>query len=58
MIDRLVVDKIVDAVGLVPGFLAQIIRPIQNGLVQHYAFVMLLGLAAGMVWMLQSLTGR
>jgi hypothetical protein len=44
-------------VALIPGFFAAILRPIQNGLVQHYAFVMLLGLAAGMVWLLQSLTG-
>ncbi len=57
IVDRLVIDKIVDGVALVPGFFAAIIRPIQNGLVQHYAYVMLLGLAVSMVWMLQSLTG-
>lgn len=57
LFDRMVIDQIVDGVALIPGFVASIIRPIQNGLVQHYAFVMLLGLAAGMVWMLQSLTG-
>jgi len=57
IIDRLVIDKIVDGVALVPAFLASILRPIQNGLVQHYAFVMLLGLAASLVWMLQALAG-
>ncbi len=55
--DRMIIDKIVDGVALIPGVVGSILRPIQNGLVQHYAFVMLLGLAAGMVWMLQSLTG-
>lgn len=55
--DRMIVDKIVDGVALIPGFFAAMLRPIQNGLVQHYAFVMLLGLAASLVWMLQSLTG-
>ncbi len=57
MFDRMVIDQIVDGVALIPGIVGSILRPIQNGLVQHYAFVMLLGLAAGMVWMLQSLTG-
>lgn len=55
--DRMVIDQIVDGVAKIPGVFGSILRPVQNGLVQHYAYVMLLGLAAGMVWMLQSLTG-
>lgn len=55
--DRCVIDKLVDGVALVPGFLAAILRPIQNGVVQHYAFVMLLGLAAALAWMLQATAG-
>jgi NADH-quinone oxidoreductase subunit L len=55
LIDRLLIDKLVDGVALIPGFLAALVRPIQNGFVQHYAFVMLLGMAAGLVWMLQAL---
>ncbi len=55
LIDRLFIDKLVDGVALIPGFLAALVRPVQNGFVQHYAFVMLLGMAAGLVWMLQAL---
>jgi NADH-quinone oxidoreductase subunit L len=57
LFDRYVIDKLVDAVGLVPQFIGAILRPVQNGLIQHYAFVMLLGLAACLMWVLQSLAG-
>jgi NADH-quinone oxidoreductase subunit L len=55
LFDRLVIDKLVDGVALVPGFFGAILRPVQNGLIQHYAFVMLLGLTACVLWMLQAL---
>jgi NADH-quinone oxidoreductase subunit L len=57
MFDRLVVDKLVDGVALVPPFVGAVLRPVQNGVIQHYAFVMLLGLAACLMWALQALAG-
>jgi NADH-quinone oxidoreductase subunit L len=53
--DRLFIDKIVDGCALIPGLFGAILRPVQNGVIQNYAFIMLLGLAASLVWMLQSL---
>jgi NADH-quinone oxidoreductase subunit L len=55
LFDRYVIDKLVDGVALVPTFFGAILRPVQNGLIQHYAFVMLLGLTACVLWMLQAL---
>jgi NADH-quinone oxidoreductase subunit L len=55
--DRGVIDRIVDSVGLIPNLVGSVLRPFQNGLVQQYAFVMLLGVAACLLWMLQSLAG-
>ena len=42
--DFYVVDKIVDIVGLIPGLIGTVFRPVQNGLVQFYALAMILGL--------------
>jgi NADH-quinone oxidoreductase subunit L len=38
------IDTTVDMVGLMPGKLGELFRPIQNGLVQFYALAMVLGL--------------
>lgn len=54
-IDRLVIDKLVDAVGLIPGLIGRIVRPIQNGLVQNYAAVMLIGVLASLFLVLRTL---
>ncbi len=43
--DQYVVDGLVDLFGQVPSFLGMLIRPLQNGLVQFYALLMVLGLA-------------
>lgn len=43
-VDQHVVDGLVDLVAQVPAWLGQALRPIQNGLVQFYALLMLLGL--------------
>ena len=43
--DQFVVDGLVDLLGQVPSFVGMVFRPIQNGLVQFYALLMLLGLA-------------
>jgi len=42
--DRHVVDGLVDFCGAVPGRLGAVVRPVQNGMVQFYALVMVLGL--------------
>ena len=43
-IDQYVVDGLVDIVGNVPKLLGSLFWPIQNGLVQYYALLMVLGL--------------
>jgi proton-translocating NADH-quinone oxidoreductase chain L len=45
MFDTYVVDGLVDLLGQVPRFLGFLFRPIQNGLVQFYALLMILGVA-------------
>jgi NADH-quinone oxidoreductase subunit L len=40
-----VIDGLVDLFAQVPSFLGVLFRPIQNGLVQFYALLMILGLA-------------
>lgn len=57
MFDRQVLDRLVDSIGLIPAFLGTVLRPFQNGMVQNYAFIMLLGLAACLLWMVQSFAG-
>jgi NADH-quinone oxidoreductase subunit L len=57
LIDRLIVDKLVDAVGMIPGLIGSIFRPLQNGLVQHYAAIMLIGVLASLVFVLRSMAG-
>jgi len=46
VLDDYLVDFLVDAAGRVPVMLGSLLRPVQNGQVQTYALVMLLGLAA------------
>jgi NADH-quinone oxidoreductase subunit L len=45
VVDAYVVDGLVDLVGRAPSLLGQVVRPIQNGLVQFYALLMALGVA-------------
>jgi NADH-quinone oxidoreductase subunit L len=42
--DHHIVDGVVDLCGHVPRLIGQVLRPIQNGLVQFYALAMMLGL--------------
>jgi len=46
VLDDYLVDFLVDAAGRVPVMLGSVLRPVQNGQVQTYALVMLLGLTA------------
>ncbi|MHC4176409.1 MAG: NADH-quinone oxidoreductase subunit L [Planctomycetota bacterium] len=43
-VDRYLIDKLVDAVGMLPKLFGATLRPLQNGMVQFYALAMLLGL--------------
>jgi NADH-quinone oxidoreductase subunit L len=52
MVDQLIVDQIVDLVGKLPSLLGRLFSPIQNGLVQFYALLMILGLVGFLISML------
>ncbi len=54
-VDRWVIDALVDCVGFIPGLFGSIIRPIQNGMVQNYAAVMMLGLVVCLISVLRVL---
>ena len=45
LFDTYVVDALVDLVGQVPRMVGLLCRPLQNGLVQFYAILMVLGVA-------------
>jgi proton-translocating NADH-quinone oxidoreductase chain L len=45
VLDAYVVDGLVDVVGQLPRFFGALFRPVQNGLVQFYALLMVLGVA-------------
>ncbi len=45
IVDTYILDGLVDLLGQTPVFVAHLVRPAQNGLVQFYALLMALGLA-------------
>ena len=51
----MLVDGIVDLVGVLPRWLGAALRPIQNGLVQFYALAMILGLTVFLLALVRSL---
>jgi NADH-quinone oxidoreductase subunit L len=53
LFDQGLVDRLVDEIGAVPGVIGRFLRPIQNGLIQSYALVMLFGLAIFLTTILQ-----
>lgn len=55
LFDRWVIDMLVDCFGFIPGLFGSIIRPIQNGMVQNYGAVMMLGLVVCLVTVLRAL---
>jgi len=57
ILDDYLVDFLVDAVGRVPVTLGSLLRPVQNGQVQTYALVMVLGLAALLLAVLNAWAG-
>ena len=50
--DHNVIDYLVDFVGFVPKLIGALLRPLQGGLVQFYALVMILGVLALMIVLL------
>jgi NADH-quinone oxidoreductase subunit L len=57
LFDRWVIDTLVDCFGFIPGLLGSIIRPVQNGVVQNYATVMMIGLVVCLISILRALSG-
>jgi NADH-quinone oxidoreductase subunit L len=53
LFDQGFVDRLVDEVGSVPTVIGRFLRPVQNGLIQSYALVMLFGLAIFLTTILQ-----
>ncbi|MGK9367957.1 NADH-quinone oxidoreductase subunit L [Melioribacter sp. Ez-97] len=53
--DAAVIDGIVNGTARVIGGLSGVIRKIQNGFVQFYAFIMMIGIAAALLWLILSL---
>ena len=53
--DRWVIDTLVDCMGFIPGLFGSIIRPVQNGMVQNYAAVMMIGLVVCLITVLRVL---
>jgi proton-translocating NADH-quinone oxidoreductase chain L len=49
VLDFYLVDGLVNLAGNLPGFLGTFLRPVQNGLVQFYALLMILGMTGIMV---------
>jgi NADH-quinone oxidoreductase subunit L len=53
LFDQGVIDRLVDEVGIVPPAVGRFLRPVQNGLIQSYALVMVFGLAIFLTTVLQ-----
>jgi NADH-quinone oxidoreductase subunit L len=53
LFDQGFVDRLVDEIGAVPAMIGRFLRPVQNGLIQSYALVMLFGLAIFLTTILQ-----
>jgi NADH-quinone oxidoreductase subunit L len=53
LFDQGLIDRLVDAAGLIPFAIGRFLRPLQNGLLQSYALVMIFGLAIFLTTVLQ-----
>ncbi len=58
LFDRYVIDGIVDGVGLLPRLLSWAPRPMHAGVIGGYAYVMLLGLIVGVLFVVRALAGQ
>ncbi len=57
LFDKYLIDGLLDFVGSIPATVGRIVRPIQNGFVSNYAWVMLLGLVVFLIQMLRAWAG-
>jgi NADH-quinone oxidoreductase subunit L len=55
VVDKFVIDGLVDLCGEVPAMIGKLFRPVQNGLVQFYALAMMLGLTVFIIALVRSL---
>ena len=53
LFDQGFIDRLVDEIGTVPVLVGRFLRPVQNGLIQSYALVMIFGLAIFLTTVLQ-----
>jgi NADH-quinone oxidoreductase subunit L len=53
LFDQGLIDRLVDGIGSVPPAIGRFLRPLQNGLIQSYALVMIFGLAIFLTTVLQ-----
>ncbi|AFN73380.1 NADH dehydrogenase subunit L [Melioribacter roseus P3M-2] len=53
--DAAVIDGVVNGTARLIGGLSGVIRKIQNGFVQFYAFIMMMGIAIALLWLILSL---
>lgn len=57
LFDKYVLDGLLNFVGSMPSTIGRAVRPIQNGLVSNYAWIMLLGVVLFLIQMLRALAG-
>ncbi len=57
LFDKYLIDGLLDFVGSIPSTIGRIVRPMQNGLVSNYAWVMLLGVVLFLIQMLRAFAG-
>lgn len=57
LLDKYLIDGLLDFVGSIPKLIGRIVRPMQNGLVSNYAWIMLLGVVLFLIQMLRAWAG-
>ena len=57
LFDKYLIDGLLDFIGSIPTTLGRVLRPLQNGLVSNYAWIMLLGLVVFLIEMLRAFAG-
>lgn len=50
--DLHVIDRLIDVIGFIPKMIGALLRPLQSGMVQSYALVMILGVLVLMIFLL------
>ncbi|TXT17092.1 MAG: NADH-quinone oxidoreductase subunit L [Planctomycetota bacterium] len=57
LLDKYLIDGLLNFVASIPSIVGRIVRPIQNGLISNYAWVMLLGVVVFLIQMLCAWAG-